>query len=110
MSTFAPTGPSLIVQLMGNLPQRVELPVTEGDIPALRIVSTGHPSSTAYTYIALGDDTIEASNQNSMALDLSARKEQIVGLTNAPSHISLGMGGVTAGQYTMCITPGILVA
>lgn len=110
MATFAPTGNSIIVQLMGNLPQRVELPVTEGDIPALRIVSVAHPSSTAYTYIAMGDESVEASNQNSMAIDLSGRKEQIFGMINAPAYISIAMGGVTAGNYTLCITPGVLVA
>lgn len=109
MSVFAPTGSSMIVQLMGNTPQRVELPVTEGDAPVLRIASTAHPSSTAYAYIALGDDKIEASNQNSMAVDLTGRKDLLLGLTGAPSHLSLCMGGISQGQYTICITPGLLV-
>lgn len=109
MATFAPTGPSLIVQLMGNLPQRIELPATEGDLPAIRLAATTHPSSTAYTYVALGDQSIEASNQNSMAVDMSGRKEQIIPLLNGPSHLSLGMGGITSGNYTVCVTPGTMI-
>jgi hypothetical protein len=108
MSAFAPTGPSSIVQLQGNQQQRVELPDIEGDVPALRIVSTTHPSSTAYAYLALGDASIEVTMQSGMALDVSARREQVIALKDAPSHAALVMS-VTTGAYTVCITPGVLV-
>jgi len=109
MATFAPTGPSMIVQLMGNQQQRIELPAIEGDHPAIRLVSTVHPSSTAYAYLALGDVSVEVNQQNGMAVDLSARREQVVALTGEPSNVALVMS-VTSGSYTVCITPGVLVA
>lgn len=109
MATFAPTGPSIITQLTGNQQQRVELPSIEGDHPALRLVATSHPTANAYTNVAFGDSDV-AINGNGMALDLGSRREQIVALTGEPSNMALAMSGVTQGGYTICITPGVLVA
>lgn len=108
MGTFAPTGPSMIVQLTGNQQQRVELPSIEGDNPVLRLVATAYPTASAYANVLFGDSDVTI-NGTGMAIDLSARREQVVALTGAPSNMAIAMSGITQGGYTICITPGVLV-
>lgn len=108
MATFAPTGPSMVVTLAGNTSNRMEIPQIDGDVKVLRFMSTAHPNSNAYTYIAMGGPDVESSQQTSMPLDLSSRKEQFVALNGDASHLSFMMS-VTSGGYTINVTPGILI-
>ncbi len=108
MATFAPVGPTSVVQLMANQQQRIELPQIDGDKPALRLLATSHASSTAYAFVALGNESVEANPQNSMPIDLTGRKEQFLALSGEPSNIALVMN-VPSGAFTICITPGLLI-